>query len=287
MEKRKPFVSIVIANYNYGKYLSSALNSIVNQDCDDYEIIVIDGGSTDNSIDIIKQYEPHIAYWISEPDGGQSNAFNKGFNKANGVFITWLNADDILLPGTISAVKNKLEANPIADWATGNFIRFIDSSKLISQAKWGPHRLPSWMQSPQKPIPVFGPTSFWRKSVYDKIGPIDESLNYTMDIEYWSRLVQHGYLQVRVNHDCWAFRMHEDSKTAEYGEHERSDAIKEKMRKELIYIKDKTGCEIRIGYKILAYIMRILDLSAFIALFRKFFVVGKRIDKYYELNYKL
>lgn len=84
----RPFLSIVIANYNYGDLIESSIESILNQDCQDYELIIVDGNSTDNSVSVIKQYEKHIAWWVSEPDTGQSNAFNKGFEHAQGEFIT-------------------------------------------------------------------------------------------------------------------------------------------------------------------------------------------------------
>ena len=103
-----PFFSIVIVNYNYGRFLEAAILSILNQSCVDYELIVVDGGSTDNSVDIIRKYKNSISWWCSEKDNGQSHAFNKGFAHANGRFLTWLNADDLLMPGTLAAAKKKL-----------------------------------------------------------------------------------------------------------------------------------------------------------------------------------
>ena len=83
-----PFLSVIIANYNYGRFLGEAIRSVLSQSCDDFELIVIDGGSTDDSVRVIKQYENRISYWVSEKDKGQSDAFNKGFAKASGRFLT-------------------------------------------------------------------------------------------------------------------------------------------------------------------------------------------------------
>lgn len=284
---KKPFFSIVIANYNYGNMIGVTIESILHQDCDDYEIIVVDGGSKDNSVEVIKQYEEKIAWWVSEPDKGQSNAFNKGFAHAKGEFITWLNADDILLPGTIKAVKETLLSHPYADYATGNFVRFISDTKVISQASWGPSYLPKWLQGKGRFNPIYGPTTFWRKSVYDVLGPIDEENHYTMDVDYWARLTMAGYLQVRVDHYCWGFRMHNDSKTAEFGDHERENKVKEIMRKELKGIEEKTGYNPTKFWTRIGYLMRILDGSAFRMLYNAKFVKGKNLIDYFKIDYNI
>lgn len=283
----RPFLSIVIANYNYGDLIESSIESILNQDCQDYELIIVDGNSTDNSVSVIKQYEKHIAWWISEPDTGQSNAFNKGFEHAQGEFITWLNADDILLPGTIKAVKEALLSHPEADYATGNFVRFLSDSKEIIEATWGPSYLPAWLQGTGRFNPIYGPTTFWRKSIYDKIGPIDESLRFTMDVEYWARLTMSGYLQVRVNHYCWGFRMHNRSKTAEFGGHERELKVRSIMKNELKYIKEKTGYNPTKFWIWIGYIMRFIDGSAYRMLYNRFFIKGRNFVKYFKISHKI
>lgn len=287
IQSDKPFLSIVIANYNYGNMIGAAIESVLNQDCDDYELIVVDGNSSDNSVDVIKKYERYIAWWVSEPDNGQSNAFNKGFAKSTGEFITWLNADDILLPGTISAVKKALISHPEADYATGNFVRFISGSKIISETTWGPHYLPKWMQGKGRVNPIYGPTTFWRKEVYKTLGPIDESLHYTMDVDYWARLTMAGYIQVRVNHYCWGFRMHDESKTAEFGQHERSLEIKRIMKNELELIKNKTGYNPTKFWRLLSYAMRVFDGSVFRYVFNRACYKGRRLDKAFNIQFTI
>ena len=112
----QPFVSVVIANYNYGRFLDEAIQSVLNQACNDVELIICDAASTDNSVEVIKKYADRIAWWCSEKDKGQSDAFNKGFSHAKGRFLTWLNADDVMLPGTIE----KLKATTARDCATSS-----------------------------------------------------------------------------------------------------------------------------------------------------------------------
>ena len=139
----QPLLSIVIANYNYGRFLDEAIRSVIAQDMGDkVELIIVDGGSADNSVEIIKKYAnglppnisytdwinssnhnsqtpPLITWWCSEKDGGQSAAFNKGFSHARGRFLTWLNADDVMLPGVIDALKTASERDPWQEWFVG------------------------------------------------------------------------------------------------------------------------------------------------------------------------
>lgn len=285
--KSKPFFSIIIANYNFGHLLSASIESILDQDCDDYEIIIVDGGSTDKSVEVIKKYEDFITWWVSEPDTGQSNAFNKGFSHSHGRFLTWLNADDLLLPGTFSAVKLKLQGHPDASWATGNFLRFNHRDGKIIEAPWGPNVLPSWLQGKGRITISFGPTTFWSREAYDEVGPLDENLHLAMDIDYWNRLNMAGYKQVRVNHVCWAFRMHVDSKTAEFEGHEKSEANKLAMAKEKAYIINKNNYHPTKFWRYMGLFMRCVDGSILKAIFNRLFVVGKNIQDLYNIKYNI
>ena len=283
MNNNNPFFSIVIANYNYGHLLSSAIESIITQDCDDYELIIVDGGSTDNSVEVIKEYEKYISWWVSEPDKGQSNAFNKGFSHAKGKFFTWLNADDLLLPGTLSAVKSKLMKHPDVLWATGNVLFFLHANGKVLRAPWGPHCLPIWLQGREKVVVSFGPTTFWSQIIYNELGPIDESLHYTMDTDYWVRITYAGYKQLRINHYCWAFRMHEDSKTAEYEGHLMANRIAEKKEHE--YIAIKYTWKTKKNWRYIGLFMRFIDCSMFVAFYNLIKIRGKDVRKVFKLCY--
>src|SRR5437016_7897009 len=106
-----PKISVVTPSYNQGSYLEKTILSVLNQEYPNIEYIVIDGGSTDNSLDIIKKYEKHLKYWVSEPDRGQSNAINKGFSHATGDLLTWLSSDDYYMPGALWALATMAMAH--------------------------------------------------------------------------------------------------------------------------------------------------------------------------------
>lgn len=254
-----PILSIVIANYNYGRFLEDAIRSVFLQDMGDkVELIICDAASTDNSVDIIKKYESKIAWWCSEKDGGQSAAFNKGFAHARGKYLTWLNADDVLVAGCLKRVIAEMERHPDCEWFTGNFFRFLESDKTIMQIGWGPHIYPKWMQTRRSPLVIFGPTTFFSKRIYEQVGRINETMHFCMDNDLWYRFVLSGVKQRRIRCFCWAFRMHEASKTAEFGDHRTSNESKVKGGQEVAAMYN------RLKYKksnVLASVVRLLRIG--------------------------
>ena len=250
----KPFLSIVIANYNYGHFLQEALDSIFGQclapvtwkdrivlpvrGCAaTVEVIVCDAASSDNSVEVIKANSDKIAWWCSEKDGGQSAAFNKGFSHAQGEWLTWLNADDVYLRNTFHELFRVYSHNPQAQWITGNKIAFDSDTRRIERVYWGPHRQPPLLNGRRAFSAVFGPATFWKRSLYLKMGPIDECLHYAMDSEYWARFTLSGIRQVRLNHFCWGFRHHVQSKTAG----EQTEEVARKRSAETAYWHKKLG----------------------------------------------
>lgn len=235
----QPLLSIVIANYNYGRFLGAAIESVVSQGMNDkVELIVVDGGSTDNSVEIIQNYAngllpntqlpnnhqsqtSNISWWCSEKDKGQSDAFNKGFAHAQGKYLTWLNADDIMPKGCLEKVIHELERHPKCEWFTGNLYRFTEDGRVVECA-WGPHYLPQWLQTKGQPVAVYGPATFFTKELLNRVGGMKLYQNFMMDTDLWMRFIVAGVKQRRINCFCWAFRMHEKSKTAEFGEHKLS-----------------------------------------------------------------
>lgn len=263
----RPLLSIVIANYNYGRFLEEAIQSVVTQEgFNQCELIVIDGGSTDNSVKIIKKYASKITYWTSEKDNGQSNAFNKGFARASGKYLTWLNADDLMVAGALAVVLCEMTAHPECDWFTGNFYRFINETRKISEVGWGPHCYPKFLQRRDSPLVIFGPSSFFSRKIYETAGKIDEHLNYIMDTDLWLRFMKMGIRQRRIRCFCWAFRMHLASKTAEFGGHKLDGRRAQAMKAERDLVCGRIGYRMSGVLRFLVAGMRFFDGSAFRAL---------------------
>ena len=276
---KEPILSIVIANYNYGRFLEAAIESVIAQGVGDkIELIVCDAASSDNSVKIIKKYEKYIAWWCSEKDSGQSEAFNKGFSHATGRFLTWLNADDVLLPGVVKALYDMTINRPDIHWITGNLIKFEQHNGRILEAPWGPHWVPRWAQAPGFPLSVFGPTTFWSREAYLKVGPIDETLHYVMDTDYWMRLINAGYRYHRLNRVCWGFRLHEVSKTAIYTDHQPSPEVRHKIDRERTVIYKKNSFHVTMFGRIVALVLRVIDGSRIVDVLRRAFVQGRRAN---------
>jgi len=152
----------------------------------------------------------------------------------------------VLVTGCLKHVISEMEKHPECEWFTGNFFRFLESDKTIIEIGWGPHFYPRWLQTKHSPLVIFGPTTFFSKKIYEQVGRINESMHFCMDNDLWYRFVLAGVIQRRIRCFCWAFRMHEASKTAEFGLHKTSEEARliggeelEAMKRRLKYRKSK------------------------------------------------
>jgi glycosyltransferase involved in cell wall biosynthesis len=205
----QPLVSIVTPSYNQAAYLEEAMQSVLAEDYSPIEYIVIDGGSTDGSLEIIKHHARELAYWVSEPDAGQADALNKGFARAKGKYMAWLNADDRLKPTAVAEAVAFLEAYPDVGMVYGD-ADFIDArGRVIGRfaARQTDYRglLRGYVHIPQQ-------TAFWRADLWRQVGGLDASLSFAMDYDLWVRLAKIAKLHYHPR--AWAeFRLHADSKT--------------------------------------------------------------------------
>jgi glycosyltransferase involved in cell wall biosynthesis len=226
--------SVVIATLQRGFYLERALRSVLNQAGPDTELLVVDGGSTDETREILHRHDRHLTWWVSEPDAGQSAALNKGFARAQGEFLLWVNADDLLLPGTLDVARLYLNRQPECSWLAGNQIYIDDLDRVLWCARDG-----GWHDRLYRnaPVRVYGPTSFFRRSLWQQVGGLDESLRYGMDTDLWLRFKAAGARYQKVSHYCWAFRVHAGSRTTP----DLLGRANSRMRAELTQIYRKNG----------------------------------------------
>jgi glycosyltransferase involved in cell wall biosynthesis len=204
-----PLVSIVTPSFNQARYLEATIQSVISQDYVRLEYIIMDGGSTDGSVDIIKKYEDKLAWWVSEKDQGQTDAINKGFSRAKGEILAWINSDDTYQPGAISSAVNVLLAHPEIGLVYGNANYINVDGNIIGHfpaAQTDLARLRrGYVHIPQQ-------TAFFRGDLWRSVGPLDPSFYFAMDYDLWVRLALRS--QVKYNPQTWAnFRLHTSGKT--------------------------------------------------------------------------
>jgi len=206
-----PIVSIVTPSYNQARFLEETILSVLNQDYPKIEYLVIDGGSTDGSLEIIRRYQDRLAYWVSEPDRGQSHAINKGFHRANGEILAWLNSDDVYCPGAVRAAVEFFESHPDVALMYGRADVIDSDGTMVSSIPWEDFDAPGCITRHRYPIPQ--PAAFFRREAVQRVGELDERLNYCMDWDYWIRIALAGLKVSKIPQTLARYRMHGDSKT--------------------------------------------------------------------------
>jgi glycosyltransferase involved in cell wall biosynthesis len=205
-----PLISIITPSYNQGTFLEETIRSVLLQGYPKLEYIIIDGGSTDNSLDIIRQYAPYLAHWVSEADRGQTHAINKGLNHSTGAVMGWLNSDDVLLPDALSRIGAAFAADPARQVVCG-FRKVIDmhSQFVVNGVRGIPHS-----RVVRHRNIIAQETVYWRREVFEKVGLLDENLRFVMDYDYWQRILAAGYEFRLIPFYLGGFRRHAESKTA-------------------------------------------------------------------------
>ncbi len=204
-----PRISIVTPSYNQGQFLEETIRSVLMQGYPNLEYIIIDGGSTDNSLKIIRKYKPWLSYWVSEPDRGQSHAINKGFERCTGEIFAWINSDDVYTPNTLRTCALSFCKDQNIKIIFGD-IRMIDTfGKEIMT--WSPPEYSFESTIINNNIPQ--PTVFMHRKVFESMGLLDERLHFALDRDYWSRIAWAGYQFTYINAVLANFRIHNLSKT--------------------------------------------------------------------------
>jgi len=212
-----PLVTIVTPSFNQGGFIEETIRSVLLQDYPNLEYLVIDGASTDDTVQTLKKYEPWLSQWVSEPDRGQTHAINKGFRRARGEIVAWLNSDDTYEPHAIRSVVRHMVSNR-ATIAYGN-CRLIDEAGRAIRAVVPPavtYNSLLWFWTRPASTPP-QPAIFFRRHVLEEVGLLDEALHYVMDYELWLR-ISRKYSFSYVDALLANYRIHSDSKTVSANE---------------------------------------------------------------------
>ena len=174
MSEAYPLVTIVTPSFNQVEYLEQTLNSVLGQDYPNLEYLVVDGGSTDGSLEVIRKYEDRLAWWVSEPDHGQADAINKGFARATGKYVAWLNSDDLYFPGAIRKAVETLEQSPHIGLVYGNLLSINARGEHVNSIRYQQYALEDLLA-----FQIIGqPTVFMRRSTLEEVGYLSEEYHY-------------------------------------------------------------------------------------------------------------
>jgi len=205
-----PKISIVTPSYNQAQFLEKTILSVLNQNYPNLEYIIIDGSSTDGSVEIIKKYEKYLAYWVSEKDKGQTQAINKGFQKSTGEIIAWLNSDDTYLPETFYNVAESFKQNPEADLIFGNIYFINEHDKKIGELRFTDFDFDTLIYEGGN---LHQTGTFWTRKIYEEVGGLDADYKFCMDYDFFCRVANAGKLY-HIRDFLANFRIHANAKSS-------------------------------------------------------------------------
>lgn len=219
-----PRLSVVTPSYNQAEFLEETIRSVLLQGYPDLEYMIVDGGSTDRSTDVIRKYDRWIASWISERDKGQGQAINKGWRRATGEVISWLNSDDIVMPGWAKACSAELAIAPHVGLVCVDVAVVNPRTQVLSVLRGAPATLAGVIAVWDAPFPQ--PGFLMRRTLLEQLGFLDEDFHYSMDFEYWVRALIHGIAVGHLGETLAGFRIHPESKSSQL----RQGFVRENLR---------------------------------------------------------
>jgi glycosyltransferase involved in cell wall biosynthesis len=205
-----PLVSIITPSFNQAEYLEATIQSVLTQDYPRIEYIVIDGGSTDGSVDVIQKYQNRLAFWVSEQDKGQTDAINKGFNRAKGDILAWINSDDTYNPKAVGEAVLYLMENPDVAMVYADCDFIDEQGRVIGKFA---SRQTDYKKLRQGYVHIPQQTMFFRAKYWKEVGPLDPSFYFAMDYDLWVRIAARAPIKYLPGRTWANFRIHTSSKT--------------------------------------------------------------------------
>jgi len=236
-------LTIITPSFNQGTFIERTIRSVLDQGYENLEYMIVDGGSTDDSVDVIRRYEDSLAWWVSEPDEGQTDALNKGLRRATGDIVAYINSDDYYLPGAFDVAVGGLERST-KRWLAGA-CRYVDQHGELEDV-WRP--APPWTQRRQwwllDPWGVPQAATFWRRDVFEELGYFRQDMHYVFDTEYGLRLAYAGHMPEMVEPELAVRVIHPEAKSWD-----RSRFTREQKRFVALYRPQMSRRE-RIGVRV-------------------------------------
>jgi glycosyltransferase involved in cell wall biosynthesis len=207
-----PKLSVITPSYNQGRFIERTIRSVLDQGYPDLEYVIVDGGSTDETVEVIRRYEDQLAWWVSEPDEGQSHAINKGIERTTGAIVAYINSDDYYLPGAFETAVGTLDRSD-AGWVAGASLDLLEGEPPVELGVWQP-RPPTASEGPLAgrqwwvlaPWHVPQPSTFWRREMFERYGPFRQDLVSAFDAELMVRLAIAGEMPALLPDDVLAVR---------------------------------------------------------------------------------
>ena len=207
-----PTLTVITPAFNAERFLAETIESVLNQDVPGLEYIIVDGGSTDGTVDVIRKYEKHLAWWVTEKDRGQAHAFNKALARATGEFVAEADADDVYLPGALHAALDMLHTTPGARWVAGGVLGFGTAD--VPYHDWHMPNVPtSLLDCVTARFQAATPGHVWSREMIQAVGGYDESMRYLFDFELFANLLWHGERCFALERPVAAYRFHPESKS--------------------------------------------------------------------------
>lgn len=220
-----PRISVITPSYNQGQYLEQTIMSVLGQFYPNLEYIIIDGGSSDNSVEILKKYQDRLAFWVSEKDNGQAHAINKGFDRATGDILCWLNSDDMFMPNILNYVAENLNIHNLEIF-TGNCIHYSESDENgVSTDGCQTVQYFNKMDLLNADF-ITQPSTFWTRKTWSRVGPLNEQFHFVFDWEWFIRAKKNDVLFKPVNRTLSLYRIHDAHKTGVGGEKRHEEIMK-------------------------------------------------------------